>query len=877
IWRSAVFSTPEHKLTIPGTIPSHSKEIQNATQLDINLWKQVFQNNDLCRGLLLSDLGPESSFEPILQFKNDALPKFKISDSSYIEAHLAYTKRSNSYIRSKFAKFEPSLQCPFLSTSFKYDKEETEARTKEEKTIYTTCTFNFPRVIVKLDESYLEPTEHFRHDVECLFSQPSNEQLEALHRVFDKYGHVIASEITLGAQLYHTEIESTKSDVDEESYKNSKSVGFKASLQNLNVGVGVSGGKGHGKRKNNNKLDQKSCIVYEATGGDTTLSRDPGKWTETISNVLSWRVIKYNSVVPVYEILSKHLQHKVKLITKRHLWSENLYNGQKLKILKEKFEALGGTFDIKSSKGEIRESFKRGTVRQYYELIRQTFYIDALIIKHADLLSVDDTDYLIKTIELSTVGSLLIYYDGHKGDALTIVGKLRATCDYTNIQCQILLNCWAKITDDDVKLLQKLLKGDYDNLSLNIQIEGSNQVLDGKEIKLSLDNVTSTRSATENIAKVLKCSKTVTIFSARSTKMTTETILPMIELLETDYKLTTIDLRRNEISDDGARALAEMFKVNRTLTTIDLSCNPISGDGARALAEMLKVNRTLTTINLFGNGISDDGAKALAEILKVNRTLTTIDLSYNRISGDGAKALAEMLKVNRTLTTINLFGNGISDDGAKALAERFKLNRTLTTIDLRRNKISDDGARALAKMLKVNTTLTTINLAQNEMSADGARALAEMLKVNRTLTTINLFGNGISDDGARALAEMFKVNRTLTTIDLSYNPIFEDGAKALAEMLKVNTTLTTINLAQNEISAYGARALAEMFTVNRTLTTIDLNYNRISDDEAKALAEMLKVNTTLRTINLAQYDLLDYLLDDLLDYLLDDLRDDLLE
>ncbi|CAF1289038.1 unnamed protein product [Didymodactylos carnosus] len=432
-------TTTEYKLTIPGRKPSHSKEVQNATQLDINLWKQVFQNNHLCRGLLLSDHGPESSFESILQFKNDALPKFKISDSSYIEAHLAYTERSNSCIRSKFAKFEPSLQCPFLSASFKYGKEEKEARTKEEKTIYTTCTFNFPRVIVKLDESYLEPTEHFRHDVECVFSQPSNEQLAALHRVFDKYGHAIAREITLGAQLYHTEIESTKSDVDEESYKNSKSGGFKVSFQNLNVGAGVSGGKGHGKRENNNKLDQKSHIVYEATGGDTTLSRDPGKWTETISNVLSWRVIKYDSIVPVYEILSKHLQHKVKLITKRHLWSENLYNGQKLKILKEKFEALGGTFDIKSSKGEI--GFKRGTMRQYCELILEAFYIDALIIKHAELLSVDDTDYLIKTIELSAVGSLLIYYDGCKGDALTIVGKLRAACDYTNIQCQILLNC----------------------------------------------------------------------------------------------------------------------------------------------------------------------------------------------------------------------------------------------------------------------------------------------------------------------------------------------------------------------------------------------------------------------------------------------------
>jgi len=133
-----------------------------------------------------------------------------------------------------------------------------------------------------------------------------------------------------------------------------------------------------------------------------------------------------------------------------------------------------------------------------------------------------------------------------------------------------------------------------------------------------------------------------------------------------EFKNLNLGIKKEEIKD-----LVDILNTNATITTLDISNNAIGNAGAQALAEALKGNTTLTILNFSDNQIGDVGVIALANVLKENNTLTKLDISRNNVGYDGAKALAEALKGNTTLTTLDISRNLIGDAGLReALAGR---------------------------------------------------------------------------------------------------------------------------------------------------------------------------------------------------------------
>ena len=175
-------------------------------------------------------------------------------------------------------------------------------------------------------------------------------------------------------------------------------------------------------------------------------------------------------------------------------------------------------------------------------------------------------------------------------------------------------------------------------------------------------------------------------------------------------KFTNLNLgiKKEEIKD-----LVDILNTNATITTLDIGSNQFGDEGATALAEAVKINTTLTTLNISGNNIRNDGAIVLAAVLKENNTLTKLDISRNYIGDPGAKALAEALKVNQTLTELYISNNSIGDFGAKDLAEALQTNKTLKSLGINNNYIGYTGKKALAEALKSNITLTSLNISGN--------------------------------------------------------------------------------------------------------------------------------------------------------------------
>ena len=75
----------------------------------------------------------------------------------------------------------------------------------------------------------------------------------------------------------------------------------------------------------------------------------------------------------------------------------------------------------------------------------------------------------------------------------------------------------------------------------------------------------------------------------------------------------------------------------------------IGDKDARAIAEALQTNSKLTHLDLENNDIGVDGATEIEKALTGNTTLTTLYLPYNNIGVEGARAIAGALKETQLL------------------------------------------------------------------------------------------------------------------------------------------------------------------------------------------------------------------------------------
>ncbi|CAF1192359.1 unnamed protein product [Didymodactylos carnosus] len=100
-----------------------------------------------------------------------------------------------------------------------------------------------------------------------------------------------------------------------------------------------------------------------------------------------------------------------------------------------------------------------------------------------------------------------------------------------------------------------------------------------------------------------------------------------------ESKLLHLSLRFCSITDVGAELLAKslgnMITQNWKLLTLNLSGNRITDKGAKAFAKALRFNRTLICLNLSSNFICDKGAIAMAIVLR-RIVLTSEEILYRR-------------------------------------------------------------------------------------------------------------------------------------------------------------------------------------------------------------------------------------------------------
>jgi Ran GTPase-activating protein (RanGAP) involved in mRNA processing and transport len=396
------------------------------------------------------------------------------------------------------------------------------------------------------------------------------------------------------------------------------------------------------------------------------------------------------------------------------------------------------------------------------------------------------------------------------------------------------------------------------------------------------------------LGRALAGNTTVTHLALDGCKV--ENVDGLVEALESNSILTSLNLRGNRISSTGVCSLFDALSVQNRVTDLNISHNCIGGfakgqwkeefvwdPAIGKIAESLQVGLSLLKLNLSGNDIGVEGVRCFmkAKAFGDNCRLQELGLGCNKIGGggthDGIELLAEALQNNISLHTLDLSGNSIGIEGGQSIGS-ILANTRLTKIDLSKNTLGDEGTSEIAHALSTNQNLQTISLRHNLMCDGGVAALAEALKINSTLTELDLAGNNIQDRGADAIAQVVKSKSTkIVALDLSSNAIGggegfyqlsecllkdkcllrlslqgcslqEDDAELVAECLKHNQALTVLNLSGNTIGKSGAVAFSSALPKNKWLTELNLSITELGPDGAASISQGLRDDCAICTL-----------------------------
>ncbi|CAF1007069.1 unnamed protein product [Adineta steineri] len=202
---------------IPGSIPVHStvKPIL-ANSLDLNEWKTVFDNCGLLCGIRMDGKEPVRAMKPFLKFKesNNSMPLIQVYDDSHICSYMRNKRMASSYVSNNYFDGKLEFSSPWLGIGIDMTYLKKNTTTREQRTMYSTCVFNYPRVAIQLNLEYLEPTQSFIDDIDRIIrNTPTKNDLK---KVFSTYGHVYPKRVVLGGHLYSTEKHSINANVNEE-------------------------------------------------------------------------------------------------------------------------------------------------------------------------------------------------------------------------------------------------------------------------------------------------------------------------------------------------------------------------------------------------------------------------------------------------------------------------------------------------------------------------------------------------------------------------------------------------------------------------------------------------------------------------------------
>lgn len=297
-----------------------SSENRTSPQLDLDQWKHVFANCNLLYGIRMDKETLKYANRPALKFKEavSSTPIFTVNDKSYISAYLGNKLMESPFLSTRFFDGELNISSPFMSIGIHSEWSKYEIRSNEERIMYSTCSFNEPRITVTLNLSYLEVTSQFIEDIDNVLRLPSEKQMLVLKEVLSTYGHVYPLKIVLGGCLYYIESHLIK-EKDDDTALNTAHQNFLTSFKMFaKIDVESDSSKSSGTWTSKDDCSK----MFQAVGGNRSLINNVTNWATSLDNSMLWRVVKYDDFQPIITLLSQKQQDAITKIIKNDTQSQ---------------------------------------------------------------------------------------------------------------------------------------------------------------------------------------------------------------------------------------------------------------------------------------------------------------------------------------------------------------------------------------------------------------------------------------------------------------------------------------------------------------------------------------------------------------------------
>jgi Ran GTPase-activating protein (RanGAP) involved in mRNA processing and transport len=383
------------------------------------------------------------------------------------------------------------------------------------------------------------------------------------------------------------------------------------------------------------------------------------------------------------------------------------------------------------------------------------------------------------------------------------------------------------------KVLQEILKDNRHFAFINLS---KNNLKDGGCLNIS-----------EGILKSLG----VVHLDISSNDLTCEGVFKVVKKLSESESLISLDLRtheghrKNRVGTQGAKGVACLLQSSPVITYINLSNTSLTTKGLNFIVEALEKNLSLSSLNISYNHFSNKVMEKLANSI-VSSNLSELAIAGNRIGNYGLQVVSKMLKGGydgfALIEKLDVSDNEIDSQGLKSLFQALCTNNQLISLNLKKNDFSSGLSECFFEFLVENYSLKSLNLSHCRLSCDSFYGLSEFFYRNKGITSWNLANNDIREKGAELIANAVKLSKTLKILDFSGNKIKETGGLALAKALEENNSICRLVLKTNDLQDSNIFRFSEVARKKQNLLRLNLENNPCSGRFIEKLEKSLEKN-----------------------------------
>lgn len=176
--------------------------------------------------------------------------------------------------------------------------------------------YKLPRVIHDFNPNMIEAELWFINEIDKILEQTvDDKKYKQLCYLFDKYGHGYATKVVLGGYQIRVQLEQLDEIYDEDERKERVNGNVELACNEVGLGLGLDWSKIRTsiRQKLMKNLTRDSSVI-----DGNSLESDINEWCSALRDPMTWRIIEYQCIEPVYKLLDSERQRKIQIILDEH-------------------------------------------------------------------------------------------------------------------------------------------------------------------------------------------------------------------------------------------------------------------------------------------------------------------------------------------------------------------------------------------------------------------------------------------------------------------------------------------------------------------------------------------------------------------------------